>query len=405
MRKKIGFAITHRENGKWGEPIPLQIEGVGDLGDSYYAYITPDNRRLLIAYSTDTLNTDNLDIYICTSLSNDLIKWSAPVDPGMAINTPHFEGAPFMAADNRTLYFASSGRAGSGGSDLFSTHRLDNTWKTWSDPVNLGPTVNTPMFDASVAIPVRGDSIYVSGSAFGNEITYGRSDIFRMKLPDAFRPAPVAIVSGRLLGGARPVEGLVRVARKSDGKEVYSTTSDAHGEFTLIIPLHEEVRIIGWSKGYNETTVEIITNEEVQNNVTIVLSKEGESPTQGNVYRKAPVILFATGSATLSSAAQAQLKRYLPELRRQTGGVIAITGHTDSVGAEDNNRELSLQRAESIRMWLMAEGIQGERIKTAGEGESTPRRATKRRRDGRRTAVRRFRLRRQSPPSRCDPER
>src|SRR6185503_9846406 len=67
---------------------------------------------------------------------------SEPVNMGGVINTDLEESSPFLAADNKTLYFASKGHVGYGGYDIFVTTRLDDSWTNWSEPRNLGPAVN-----------------------------------------------------------------------------------------------------------------------------------------------------------------------------------------------------------------------------------------------------------------------
>ena len=50
---------------------------------------------------------------------------------------------PFLAADNKTLFFATNGREGLGSFDIFYAERLNDTWQIWSDPINLGSKINT----------------------------------------------------------------------------------------------------------------------------------------------------------------------------------------------------------------------------------------------------------------------
>lgn len=373
VEQKVGLAIVRRRQGVWQEPKPLKIDGLEDLGIGYYACISPDTRKLLVAFSQDSTNNENLDIYYCSALSSDLIHWSEPVNLGSAINTTAFEGAPFIAADNRTLYFASAGHAGFGQSDLFMSRRVGDSWLNWTKPVNLGPGINTPLFEASISVPARGDYIYMSGSGFSmQEVSYGRSDIYRLQIPHELQPLRTSVVTGVLLGGSAPLEGLIRVERTSDQVEIFSTVSDADGRFTLVLPLDGEYRVIGWTDGFKEGSIQIRTTQSIQNNVTLKLIPEGGSPIKGNLLEWPPVIYFATGSDDLSERARSLLKRWLPRLNLGSGSDVKILGHTDNVGEESQNLDLSIRRAERVGRWLVDHGVDAARIMTSGRGELAP---------------------------------
>ena len=70
-------------------------------------------------------------------------RWSEPLNIGSNVNTAADESAPFLAADDKTLYFSSNGYPGYGGHDIYVTTRLDDTWLNWTDPQNMGPDINT----------------------------------------------------------------------------------------------------------------------------------------------------------------------------------------------------------------------------------------------------------------------
>ena len=84
----------------------------------------------------------DLDLYVSIKSKSGI--WSTPLWMGDNINSSFREGSPFLARDNKTLYFYSNGFGGYGGSDLFMSRRLDDTWQSWSKPLNLGPYINTP---------------------------------------------------------------------------------------------------------------------------------------------------------------------------------------------------------------------------------------------------------------------
>ena len=70
-------------------------------------------------------------------------SWSRPKNLGSTINTIKAENSPFLASDGVTLYFSTNGRPGYGKNDIFMSRRLDDSWVNWSEPENLGPSINT----------------------------------------------------------------------------------------------------------------------------------------------------------------------------------------------------------------------------------------------------------------------
>lgn len=85
------------------------------------------------------------------------------------------------------------------------------------------------------------------------------------------------------------------------------------------------------------------------------------------------LLYFITGTDTLTDASKLELARMVEELRRREVADIVVIGHTDRVGNEQANDELSLQRAERVKAEFVAQGIApAERIRAAGRGERDP---------------------------------
>jgi len=84
-------------------------------------------------------------------------------------------------------------------------------------------------------------------------------------------------------------------------------------------------------------------------------------------------LYFVTGTDDLTDASKLELERMLEELRRREVADIVVIGHTDRVGNEQANDELSLARAERVKAEFVAQGIApAERIRAAGRGEREP---------------------------------
>lgn len=84
-------------------------------------------------------------------------------------------------------------------------------------------------------------------------------------------------------------------------------------------------------------------------------------------------VLFETGKAALLPIAKQRLSTVAHALKQQDGDkVFVVEGHTDSRGAEDSNQRLSLERAESVRAFLIEQGVPQDRIQAVGRGEIEP---------------------------------
>ena len=85
------------------------------------------------------------------------------------------------------------------------------------------------------------------------------------------------------------------------------------------------------------------------------------------------LLYFTTGTDDLTEASKLELARMLEELRRREVADIVVIGHTDRVGNEQSNDELSLARAERVKAEFVAQGVApAERIRAAGRGEREP---------------------------------
>lgn len=161
-----GISRSQRSGDRWGDPQTLVLfpHDPAESGPAGFLslFMTPDESTLIVSM-TKGIKRD--DLYVLFRMEGG--GWSEPMPLGDIINTSGIETAPFLAADGKTLFFTSSGLNDHlGGGDIYVTERLDNTWKNWSEPVNLGPAVNTPGFDGYFILDDKGETGYfVSGEA------------------------------------------------------------------------------------------------------------------------------------------------------------------------------------------------------------------------------------------------
>jgi hypothetical protein len=121
------------------------------------------------------------DIYVSHRTSGG--RWSEPENLGPTINTAGDEGAPFIHADNQTLYFTSNGHQGYGGDDLFLSRKTDKG--TWGIPENLGYPINTIENEGSLVIAADGLTAYYASDRSDSR---GGLDLYTFELRKDVRP-------------------------------------------------------------------------------------------------------------------------------------------------------------------------------------------------------------------------
>lgn len=177
-----GLSITEKVLGEWGFPKSLKIKNYYNQSNYSEASISNDGKVILMTLErNDTYGSK--DIYVSFLIDNN--SWTEPKNIGNIVNSNRTETGVFIANDNKTVFFSTDGRAGFGGSDIFVTKRLDDTWLNWSEPENLGKNVNTEKWEAYFSIDANMEYGYFC--SYDTKGIKPNSDIFRIKLPESFR--------------------------------------------------------------------------------------------------------------------------------------------------------------------------------------------------------------------------
>ncbi len=191
--KNEGFSLTRYKDGAWQFPESIQIRNFYNRTKKYYARLAPDNRTLLLALQRSE-SLGGLDLYVSFREDTSLV-WSEPLHLGKTLNTTMYEGSPHLAADGKTLYFSSEGLGGSGVADLFVSRRLDDSWQRWSTPVNLGAAINSEEEDSSIDVALDGKAAYfLSSDSVG-----GRKGLYQTILPDSLRHKGAVLLHGQAI--------------------------------------------------------------------------------------------------------------------------------------------------------------------------------------------------------------
>lgn len=243
---KRGSIIKKTKTG-WSAPETMEIRNfVNTHKDKFSNYFLANDGQTLLMSIQNTKSVGFLDLFV--SFLQDDGTWSEPQNLGRTINTFGDEVSPFLASDGVTLYYSSNGaKGGLGDQDVWVTRRLDNSWTNWSTPVNLGPQINTPDYDAYYVIPACGDFAYM----VSKKGSMGGMDIFRLPIPPDAKPKPVMLLSGTVKDGAgNPMED-VDIEYSSGGKRLGTGHPDPNtGEYILVLPSGAKYTVEAKAKFY-----------------------------------------------------------------------------------------------------------------------------------------------------------
>lgn len=366
-----GVSISSNVSGSWSDPVPLVIANDYNYNEKANYFLTNNRRTLLMSVERDDTHGDR-DLYVSFMLPDS--TWTEPRNLGDVVNTAAEESAPFLASDDKTLYFSSKGFSGYGGSDIYVSRRLDDTWTKWSDPENLGPTINSPLEDLFFNIPVASEYAYYSRG-----VSETNTDIFRVKLPIVKSPDPWVTVKGKIVDNktGEPVSAKVIYERLPDGKELGIAQSDpATGEYEIRLPAGSNYSVRAEANGRMSESQNLdLTNvdtDKVINNKNFELApiqvaeiKPNETITLNNVF-------FDFDKATLKAESYPELNRVVKLLQDTPAMEVIIAGHTDSIGSEEYNLKLSKRRSKAVADYIISKGIASNRIQSVFFGEQKP---------------------------------
>lgn len=361
-----GISISHRYGNSWTFPEKVEIQDLVTKSRQNSYNLANDGKTLLLSIISDTTYGEH-DIYV--SFLNSDGTWSKPMNLGPEINTPANEESPFLASDGKTLYFSGNGYPGYGSNDIFFTRRLDDSWKKWSEPVNLGSKINSIYWDAYFSVTASGDYAYFVSST---DKPYSE-DIYRIKLPQAVKPTYVVLLSGRVLNGKtmQPLAAKIVYEELPSGKEIgIARSNDSTGEYKITLPAGKRYGFLASSPGYIAINQNIdLTNlsqyQEISKDLILIPIEVGETIQINNIF-------FETGKYELLEDSKPELNRIVKLFQDKQIKKIRIAGHTDDVGSIQDNQILSENRAKSVANYLISKGVLPEQIITIGYGELKP---------------------------------
>ncbi|MCS7076377.1 MAG: OmpA family protein [Bacteroidia bacterium] len=376
QRNATAPAFCYRKKNGWSAPEKVNIPNCYATGNSTLDYgIAPNGKAIFMAFEREN-SYGQTDIFVSLLQSDG--TWTEPINIGRTVNTAGRESTPFMAADNVTLYFCSDGRNGYGGTDIYMTRRLDNSWTKWSEPLNLGPIINTPKDDSEYSLTASGDYAYYVISQDGS---FKGKDIYRIKLNEAVKPKPTCLVFGKTLNAKtkEPIEAQIFYETLgTDEKDTIKESGIARsnpntGSYKISLRGGKLYGFRAEAKGYipvdeNLSLVDLTEFKEIEKNLYLVPIEVGQTISLNNIF-------FSPNSAKLLPSSYPEIDRVAQFLKDNPQIKIEIHGHTDNGVAgttESYLLQLSDERAKSVADAIIKRGVKSNQVKYKGFGSSKP---------------------------------
>ncbi len=363
------------ENG-WSYPENIQVRYFKNDSENQDISLSRDGNIMLLSIQSYG-SYGGEDIYV--SFRNVDGTFTEPKNLGGKINTAYQEMTPFLAPDNKTLYFSSNGHGGYGGRDIFVSRRLDDTWQNWSKPRNMGDSINSVGVELSYTIDPSGKYAYFVTTQNSN----GYGDLRRIPIKNPYLPLEVAVshpknnntlarLNCRVIDAKTglPIAGDVYFDLEHKKSNVNSelaqqVISFKKGRFTTELLKRQAYELNIMSKGYMGVS-ESITIEAESNQVFKMVPLE-----KGAVFQFKNV-LFEVTTANLMEESFRELDLIVRTMKDNPGMQIEVSGHTDNRGNARLNYLLSKERVGTVKKYLVQRGVPAARIDEKAYGGTRP---------------------------------
>ncbi len=392
-QKKDGISYARKIGENWGEPKPVEIPYFKNKSDHLSGSLSKDGKIMVLSLqSFDTQG--NEDIYYTFMRSVD--KWTELRNLGVDINTKSQELTPYLATDNKTLFFSSNGMGGQGSRDIFVSKRLDATWNTWTSPENLTVlnsegadwyyrlindannsaymvnTVNSVGLGNILATKLPAD--VVLDKAFEESLTAAAKPLipYNTKTTTKSQDRPkvevkVTVIDGlsrEILSPQLIIKGIDENSKSSYSEIVlgkgstYQTNLWKDSVYTIDVD----------AEGYLDE-MKTLKTDTLDNNSEVIF--ELVRLEKGTTVQLQSV-LFERGTAKMLESSYAELNRVVNMLAKNPKVEIELSGHTDNTGSAKLNIELSQKRSDTVKDYLMNKGVSAKRLNSKGYGGSRP---------------------------------
>ena len=350
-------------NNEWTNITELPFNS--DNYSTEHPALSPDEKQLY--FSSDMPGSiGSFDLYV-VNINTDG-TYGTPKNLGPEINTELREQFPFVSSTN-TLYFASDGYFGMGGLDIFKSEINVNGF---SKPTNLSNIINSNLDDFAFIINEEKEIGYFSSNrdnANGIDNIYSFTQLKKYYVK--------GLVKNKTNNALLPNATVTLI--DAENKTVSEIVVGNDAAYTLEINPNSTYSIRGSKKSYNPSTVEFSSDAKgnINKNIALLLESYEDAEKKiveenGKIQIKINPIYFDFDKWNIREDAALELNNVVDVMKKYPTMKIEVGAHTDCRGPEEYNRNLSDKRANSVREYLVSQGIATENVKSVGYGESQP---------------------------------
>ena len=363
---KCQLYVCKKQGPSWAEPelLPFNVDSVSFAHPAI-------NVAGDVLYFTSKLagGYGGKDIWMSTFNKKDK-AWGQPVNLGPSVNTAGDEMYPYMADDDKTLYFSSNYHLGMGGLDIFKAEKAADG-KFTKAPENLKSPMNSAGDDFGIIFEGKKIKGYFSSNREGGK---GSDDIYSFILPPLNFNLTGTVVSDE---NNEPVlNALIHLKGSSGDMYEFKTTADGKYNFKLKENTSYEVTVATDKSTTSKTfTLGFLANKDMGKLTTVDENESKDfvkdfalTPVKAEI--RFPAVLYELGKADLKPESKDSLNFLYQTLMDNPSIVIELQAHTDSRGNDAKNQLLSDARAKSCVDYLNIEKkIPLDRLKSKGWGE------------------------------------
>ncbi|MGD1841641.1 MAG: OmpA family protein [Thermonemataceae bacterium] len=359
--------ISKKYGDEWTEPINMGGNINTGAWESQPA-LSADGKTLY--FISDRRKGYGKDIYVSYLDDND--EWQPALNLGDSVNTKGEELSPFIHANGKTLFFSSNGYVGLGGLDLFKTsYEAGN----WTEPVNLGYPINDYNDQVSLFVTIDGKKAY-----YADEKKQGRryvsSQLMAFDMPsEATVQEKSNYVKGTVYDAVtkKPIAAQVELFNITDDTRTYTVTSDKlNGSYLIVLTEGAEFALEVSKKQYAFKSINFNNNEKKLDSLQPVEIDIFHAPIAKGTKVTLNNIFFDTGKYDIKEKSKTELEKFIQFMEDNPQVKGEISGHTDNVGDAASNVTLSLQRAKAVYNYLIKNGVDANRLRYQGYGQTQP---------------------------------
>lgn len=357
--------ISYKTGHEWSVPENLG-KNVNSMSWDSQPSLSADGRKLFFI-SDRAGGQGKRDIWMSVKDRNN--QWGKAVNLGRPVNSPEDEVSPFIHVNGNTLFFASTGFPGFGGYDLYKSEWLDSMW---SEPENLGYPLNTHEDQVSLFVSTNGKNGYYSYERT-NDAGQKESLLYHFSFPlGGILDYKSIYLTGHVydIETREPLGATIELYKlgEEDPLSIFDSDSET-GEYFSILNENTKIALYIERSGYlfESQTFEITaeSGNQIRKDIYLQPIREGNLVRLNNIF-------FELNSASLTEESKTELLKIARFLAENPGVKIKIAGHTDDLGSDDYNLQLSERRARAVYDFLINQGINPDFLTYMGYGETKP---------------------------------